>query len=164
MLFRAIVFYPTAPIVLTDNDRRYREASIGATKLLGLPREKIIGHKLDDFAHPDFKPVISKRWKTCLEEGEQVGTIPLVDATGNLREVEYVAKGNVLPVRHILVLSDTAAKTSVPASVQDYALFLLDVEGGSSLGMPEPNAFTGTLVMRLSAKTQRSFIHMKTLL
>jgi formate hydrogenlyase transcriptional activator len=129
MLFRAIVFYPSAPVVLTDDDRHYREASVGASKLLGLPREKIIGRKLDDFTDPDFKPVISERWKTFLKEGEQVGTIPLVDAAGNPREVEYVAKGNVLPVRHVLVLRDKAPNATVPAWVQDYALFLLDVEG-----------------------------------
>jgi formate hydrogenlyase transcriptional activator len=129
MLFRAIVFYPSAPVVLTDNDRRYRDASVGATKLLGLPREKIIGHKLDDFTDSDFKQVISERWKTFLKEGEQVGTISLLDANGNPREMEYVAKGNVLPVRHVLVLRDKAPKAVAPAWVQDYALFLLDIEG-----------------------------------
>ena len=43
LLFRAIVFHPSAPILIADNDRHYREASVGASKLLGLPREKIIG-------------------------------------------------------------------------------------------------------------------------
>ncbi len=38
LLFRAIVFYPSAPIFLTDDDRQYRDASVGASKLLGLPR------------------------------------------------------------------------------------------------------------------------------
>ena len=60
-LFRAIVFHPSAPILIADDDRHYREASIGAGKLLGLPREKIIGRSLDDFAVPDIKPVISER-------------------------------------------------------------------------------------------------------
>jgi len=129
LLFRAIVFYPSAPILLTDDDRQYLEASVGAGKLLGLSREKIIGRKLDDFADPDFKPVIPERWDTFLKDGEQVGTIPLVDAAGNPREVDYVAKGNILPVRHLLVLRDRAPKTTVPAWVQDYALFLLDVRG-----------------------------------
>jgi formate hydrogenlyase transcriptional activator len=126
LLFRAIVFYPSAPILLTDNDRTYRDASVGASKLLGLPREQIIGRSLDDFTAPDFKPVISERWSAFLEQGEQQGTIPLLDADGNPREVEYLAKGDVLPVRHLLVLRD---KGGVPAWVQDYALFLLDVHG-----------------------------------
>jgi formate hydrogenlyase transcriptional activator len=60
------------------------------------------------------------------------------------KEPEYSAKGNVLPVRHLLVLHDKTTttprggpvemdkdpfKSSVPAWVQDYALFLLDVDG-----------------------------------
>jgi hypothetical protein len=39
----------------------------------------------------------------------------------NPREVEYVAKGNVLPVCQVLVRRDKAPKASVPARVQDYA-------------------------------------------
>ena len=61
---------------------------------------------------------------------------------GRPREVEYTAKGNVLPVRNLLVLRDKTAndgepaeadkeplKSRVPTWVQDYALFLLDVDG-----------------------------------
>jgi formate hydrogenlyase transcriptional activator len=54
LLFRAIIFHPSTPILIADDDRRYHEASIGASKLLGLPREKIIGRSLDDFAVPDI--------------------------------------------------------------------------------------------------------------
>ncbi|MGD1092640.1 MAG: sigma 54-interacting transcriptional regulator [Bryobacteraceae bacterium] len=134
LLFRAIVFHPSAPILLADNDRQYRDASVGAGKLLGLPREKIIGRTLDDFAEASFKPVIPERWHAFLEEGEQEGTLKLVGADGDPRDVEYTVKANVLPVRHVLVLRDKdaetdAAKKSVPAWVQDYALFLMDADG-----------------------------------
>ncbi len=137
-LLRAIVFHPSAPILLTDNDRQYHDASVGASKLLGVPRETIIGHRLDDFAAPGFKPVISERWSEFLQEGEQEGTIPLLDPEGKPREVEYSVKGNVLPVRHLLMLHDkgdgtpsgkSSLKASVPAWVQDFALYLLDVDG-----------------------------------
>jgi len=67
MLFRAIVYHPSVPILLTDNDRHYQDASVGAGKLLGLPREKIIGRSLDDFAEPSLKPVISERWRAFLK-------------------------------------------------------------------------------------------------
>ena len=136
-LFRAIVFHPYAPFLLADDDRNYTEASVGASKLLGIPRAKIIGKSLDDFADPGFKPVLSERWRAFLEEGEQVGTLPLVGADGTRREVEYIAKRNVLPVRHLLVLRDKNKRDSerdatlniIPPWVQDYALFLLDAEG-----------------------------------
>jgi formate hydrogenlyase transcriptional activator len=140
LLFRAIVYHPSAPILIADNDRHYRDASSGAGKLLGLPREKIIGRSMDDFAEPSFKPQISELWQAFLKRGEQAGTLRLVGPDGNPREVEYTAKGNVLPVRHLLLLRDKtlqvdtegqveAAVGDVPAWVQDYALFLLNVEG-----------------------------------
>ena len=140
LLFRVIVYHPSAPILITDNDRHYRDASSGAGKLLGLPREEIIGRSLDEFVEPNFKPQVSGLWQTFLEVGEQKGTLRLLGPDGNAREVEYTAKGNVLPVRHLLVLRDKtvqadteedalAAGGKSPAWVQDYALFLLDVDG-----------------------------------
>ena len=86
LLFRAIVFHPSVPILLADDDRHYREASIGVGKLLGLPREKIIGRSLDDFVEPAIKPVISERWQSFLADGEQTGTLKLVGPHGTTRE------------------------------------------------------------------------------
>ena len=145
LMFRAIVFHPSTPILVADDERHYQEASVGASRLLGLPREKIIGRRLDDFTAPAIKKVISDRWRAFLENGEQRGTLQVVGADGVPRDVEYSARGNVLPVRHLLVLHDkTTAEMpggpgasdqdcvqgSVPSWVQDYALFLLD-EGGN---------------------------------
>ncbi len=134
-LFRAIVFHPAAPILITDNDRAYREASAGAGRLLGLPREKLIGRKIDDFTPPKFKPQVSQLWQAFLEQGEQEGTLRLVGPDGTLREVEYLAKSNVLPVRHVLVLRDKNraaedgdALDPIPSWVQDYALYLLGAD------------------------------------
>jgi formate hydrogenlyase transcriptional activator len=137
-LLRAIVFHPSAPILIADDDRRCQEASIGASKLLGLPREKIIGRTLDDFAASATEPAISERWQAFLEKGEQAGTFQLLGPDGTPRHVEYTAKGNVWPIRHLLLLSDKtnpaeAAKdfprNPLPSWVQDYALFLLDADG-----------------------------------
>lgn len=148
MLFRAIVYHPSAPILITDNDGTYRDASAGAGKLFGLSREKIIGRRIDDFAEPSFKPQISQLWRAFLEQGEQEGALRLVGPDGSPRDVKYTAKGNVLPVRHLLVLRDktTPAQTEglveadeadadeadterIPSWVQDYALFLFDADG-----------------------------------
>ena len=143
-LLRAVVFHPTTPILLADNDRLSCEASVGVSKLLGVPREKIIGRKLDDFAEQGFKPIIPEKWRAFLQEGQQEGTLQLVGPDGRPREIAYSAKGNVLPVRHLLVLSARTAAASagealdrdecpaagdVPAWVRDFALFLLDAEG-----------------------------------
>jgi len=143
LLLRAVVFHPTTPILLADNDRLSREASAGVSKLLGVPREKIIGRKLDDFAEQEFKPIIPEKWREFLREGQQEGTLRLLGPDGKAKKVAYSAKGNVLPVRHLLVLSDkdglppggarapdgASAADGVPAWVRDFALFLLDAHG-----------------------------------
>ncbi len=67
-----------------------------------------------------------------------MGTLQLLGPDGTPRDVEYVAKGNVLPVRHLLALRDKTpaaasdvdpAQNSIPAWVQDFALSLVDVDG-----------------------------------
>src|SRR5277367_4000889 len=69
LLFRAIVYHPSAPILIADNDRHYSDASSGAGKLLGLSREEIIGRSLDEFVEPSFKPQVAKLWQGFLERG-----------------------------------------------------------------------------------------------
>jgi hypothetical protein len=53
----------------------------------------------------------------------------LVSSDGNVREVEYTAKGNALAERHVLALRDKSKNVTGedPAWVQDYALFLFDL-------------------------------------
>ena len=126
-LLRSVIFQPTAPVLIADDDGNYRDASAGAGKLLGLTRDAVIGRQIDEFAPPGLRPKVSQLWRAFLKEGEQEGAFPLQAPDGTAREVEYVAKGSVLPVRHALVLRDKTAP--VPSWVQDYALYLLDVEG-----------------------------------
>ncbi len=129
LLFRAIIYQPSAPILITDDDRRHRDASSGAGKLLGLPREQIIGQSLDDFAAPAVKAAIPDHWQTLLKEGERIGSLQLSGPGGTSREIEFVAKANVLPSRNLLMLRDPVEAETVPSWMQDYALFLLDADG-----------------------------------
>ncbi|MFN0100790.1 MAG: sigma 54-interacting transcriptional regulator [Bryobacteraceae bacterium] len=143
-LIRAIIFHPSAPILIVDDDNHCQDASMGASKLLGLPRGRIIGASLYEFLLPGKETVISEHWRAFLEKGEQEGNLPLMGPDGNPREVEYTAKANVLPARHLLVLRDnTGAAQSGGSSggskapsgsgisswLRDYGLFLLHADG-----------------------------------
>ncbi len=92
------------PSLVTDDDRRSHEASVGAARLLGLRREKIIGRRLEDFAADETKAEIPDRWRNFLEAGEQAGTLRLLTPAGTARAIRYTAISNVLPVRHLLCL------------------------------------------------------------
>ena len=133
-LFRAIVFHPSSPILIADDDRNYRDASIGAGRFLGVGREKLIGRRVDDFAGAAGNPALSERWQEFLKEGQQAGTLQLVGPDGTTRDVEYTAKGNVLPIRHLLLMREKGAAASAAAAAtwawtDDFALFLLDADG-----------------------------------
>ena len=137
LLFRAVVYYPSAPILVTDDTGNFRDASVGVGKLLGVSRENIIGRPVDDFVQPGVDVQMPELWRALHDRGEQEGTLRLVGADARPREVEYTAKGNVLPVRHVVALRDKTARTEdesaatdkIPAWVQDFALYLLDREG-----------------------------------
>ncbi len=128
-LFRAVIFQPSAPILVTDDDRRYHEASVGAGRLLGLRREKIIGRYLEDFAADETKAEIPDRWRHFLEAGEQAGTLRLLTPEGTSRAIRYTARRNVLPVRHLLWLQSNEGAGANCAWGRDCALFLLDAQG-----------------------------------
>ena len=133
-LLRSVIFQQSAPVLIADNDGNYRDASAGASKLLGVARNELIGRQMTDFAPPGPRPEVSELWRAFLEHGEQEGKIPLLAPDGTAQELDYIAKGNVLPVHHALVLRDRtnageASGERIPAWVQDYALYLLDVEG-----------------------------------
>ena len=134
LLFRAIVYQLAEPILIVDDERNYWDASCGAGTLFGLSRDRIIGRKIDDFIEPCFRPQIERIWRAFLQQGELQGTFRLVGSGGSAREVEYTAKGNVLPGRHVLTLRDKSKKLpeaawADPAWVSDYALFLFDADG-----------------------------------
>jgi PAS domain S-box-containing protein len=117
LLFRAVLYHRSQPILIADSDRNYLDANSGAGRLLGLSRDQIIGRKIDDFTEPSFRPQIEYLWQSFLEQGEQEGTFPLVGLDGNVRDVDYTAKGNILPVQHLLVLHD---KTDMERPVKPF--------------------------------------------
>ena len=84
-LLHAIVYHPSAPILIADDEGNYRDASAGAGKFW-IPREQIIGSSLSDLVEPGAKPHVSELWRALLHKGEQAGTLRL--GVGRPLEVE----------------------------------------------------------------------------
>ena len=144
LVLRSIVYAPSVPLLIIDDARVCRDASCGARTLLGVSRDRIIGCKIDDFAEADFRNQIDGIWRSFLRSGEQAGSFRLVGSDGKSRDVEYVAKGNILPGRHALALREKSAtgKPKLPEPcasegsglarspwAHDYAVYLFDVGG-----------------------------------
>src|SRR5689334_3569261 len=77
LIFRAVLSHPSEPILIADDDRNCLDVSSAAGKLLGLSKDKIIGHRIDDFLNPSFQSKIAQLWSAFLEEGEQESAFPL---------------------------------------------------------------------------------------
>lgn len=130
LLLRCIIYHPSKPLLILDNQRHCQDASIGAAKLLGMSRSKIIGRRLDEFVDVGFKSQVGPLWAKFLQTGAQKGTLKLDSGNGISHEVEYDIKANILPGRELLVLHEMdAASNHDPAWAQDYALLLLNKEG-----------------------------------
>lgn len=138
LLFRAVIHRQATPLLIVDDDRTHQDASSGIDELLGLPPAKIVGRSLDDFVDPSARPKLLELWQTVLQAGEQTGTLPMIAVNGGPRTVEFKAKANVLPARHVLAMRTKApegnpggsgGEAEFPAWVQDHALFLLDADG-----------------------------------
>ncbi len=131
-LLRAIVFHPSSAVLIADDERNYRDASIGASRFLGVQRHKIMGRRFDEFAAVSTVGALSEDWQEFLKKGSQFGTLQLLGPNGSEREVEYSARMNVLPIRHLLLLREKLASSGIKQTetaqlwAQDYALLLLD--------------------------------------
>jgi PAS domain S-box-containing protein len=103
-----------------------------------LTRDEVISGRIDDLAAPKFRPQLAGRWGELLERGEQSDTIALIVSGVCEQEVTYLAKANVLPGQHLLVLGNDVQESalgkqvqtgSIPSWVKDAALLLLDADG-----------------------------------
>ncbi len=133
LLFRAIVYHPSVPILVTDAEGKSQDASAGARRLFGVPREQLLGKRVDEFTAESAKEEVQRLWTVLNEVGHHDGTLPVLGPDGSTRQVAYSAKAHVLPVRHVMALQDQADASGTPGRtpswVQDYAMFLLDADG-----------------------------------
>ena len=114
---------------------------------------------------------LSSSGRPFCERGEQRGTFRLVGSDGSVREVEYTAKGNALPERHVLALRDKSKKlrgrpglVKIRHGCRTMRFSCSTLTDGLSAGIPEQSAFMGTRVRRSSVSLYRAFIQTKMLL
>ena len=126
-LFQAIIYHRSAAILIADDQGKCLEASAAAVKLLGLPKDNIIGRQIVEVSEGGSP----SSWAITElgENEEQKGALRLADSPSALQEISFTAKGEVLPGRYLLALRDRAAAAEANREVEDYAFCLVDAEG-----------------------------------
>ena len=82
LLLRAIVYPSAEPLLITDDERNCRDTSCGTGKLLGLPLDRVIGRKFDEFVDPGWCAQVAEEWEAFLQTGDRPGRVLLADALG----------------------------------------------------------------------------------
>jgi DNA-binding CsgD family transcriptional regulator len=118
----------TAPsqrsILVVDDQRRGLEANLAACRLLGLPRRAAVGRTVDDFLTSGMRKRLDHVWRAFREGGGHAGPFELSSQAAEAHEVNISVVANVLPGRHLLILSATESQpgeVEAPRNVQPNA-------------------------------------------
>ena len=111
------IFDSTLDSILILDDRGIcLEANPAALALLGTHRNKLVGHSIQKFHSPvaDFEAA----WKRFLDRKDEHGEAQLIRQDGGEVFIEYTAKANYLPGRHVAVLRDISLRKQAEAALR----------------------------------------------
>src|SRR5436190_2118011 len=91
-------------IVITDGTGRLLDVNESSCVMFGALKMEVLGRRLGEFLDRGFD--FDQAWQTLREWGWRAGEFRLVRTGGMVREIEYVARANVLPGRHLALLRD----------------------------------------------------------
>jgi PAS domain S-box-containing protein len=91
------------PMLIADDQRRWVTANAAACDLLGINRDEVPWHTIDEFTPESDRQWLEEQWKAFLENGAAEGLYQLYVPERGAVPVEFSATANVLPARHLSV-------------------------------------------------------------
>jgi two-component system cell cycle sensor histidine kinase/response regulator CckA len=107
--FRAAFSTALDAMLICDDNRACLEGNTAAAELLGVPLDEIPRRSLDDFAVGDLAARVDG-WRLFLDSGEMKGEFDIRRADGEIRHVEFSARANFMPGRHLSILRDVTER------------------------------------------------------
>jgi PAS domain S-box-containing protein len=108
--FKAVFENTMDAVVTADDDLRYLDVNPAACYLFGLPRDQLVGRKINEFGTTVQFPSAQSSWQHFRREGYQHGEFMLTRPDGQVRTLEYNAVASFLPGQHLSVLRDVTAR------------------------------------------------------
>jgi PAS domain S-box-containing protein len=91
------------PMLIADDQRRWVTANAAACELLGIARDEVPWHTIDEFTPQSDRQWLEEQWKAFLANGAAEGLYQLYVPERGAIPVEFSATANVLPARHLSV-------------------------------------------------------------
>ena len=102
-MFEAVFTLSLAPVLVLDDESRFRAVSRAASQILGYDRSALVGRRLDEFLPGDSGELFRSVWPAAARAlGTRLHEIELIRADGSLIRVSASATPNVVPGLHVL--------------------------------------------------------------
>jgi DNA-binding CsgD family transcriptional regulator len=100
---RMVFEHSRNPMLIADDQRRWVTANQAACELLGIARDEIPWHTMDEFTPESDREWLEAQWEAFLANGAAEGLYQLYVPERGPVPVEFSATANVLPERHLSV-------------------------------------------------------------
>ena len=100
-------------VLIADDEGRYVAANAAAAALFGMSRAELTGHRIDELIDPAGRAAVEERWRTFLSRDVGTGEYELRCHDGTLRTIEYYARRNIAPGRHLCMVRDVTERRRV---------------------------------------------------
>jgi PAS domain S-box-containing protein len=91
------------PMLIVDNDRRYKEANAAARLIFRMSLRELRENRVDDLTAEQNLPLLEDAWAELRERGSVSGRYFVSFKDGSTLWVFYAALANVLPAEHLIV-------------------------------------------------------------
>lgn len=107
-----------SPMLIADDQRRWITGNEAAADLLGIARDAVPWHTMDELTPPHERERLEEQWQAFLRSGAAEGWYELYVPDRGTVPVEFSATANVLPARHlsIFIPSDESPGEQSPPS------------------------------------------------
>jgi PAS domain S-box-containing protein len=93
-------------LLIVDDARRYVSVNEPAAELLGASPEVVIGRRMEHYTPRDSLPLLERGWAALERAGELEGRGRLMRDDGSERMVEWRARWEFAPSRHLVALRE----------------------------------------------------------
>lgn len=137
------------PMLIADDQRRWVTGNAAACDLLGIARDEVPWHTMDDFTPQSERGKLKEQWEAFLANGAAEGWYQLYVPDRGSVPVEFSATANVLPARHLSVFipsDETSAEQAKSASARQASWTPVMAESGGRLQLTDREREIMTLV------------------
>ncbi len=119
--FRAVFDNALEAMLIADDDGNYLDANPAACELFGVSKAELLASNLSRFVEPGHEREMARSWRAFIEAGEQRGLFRLYRPDGQIRDLEYNARANILPGRHLSILRDVTERERTAVALREQA-------------------------------------------